>query len=318
MSKISRMRIADSFKFSEEIIQLVDSIDPRTKDEVFDIQFERKKTCQISETNPRIGNSNICKYCYYREFAEKLVHIRKSKRTAFVEYQLSLRKNKPDFLQELKEFITDHEDDIDESDYGISFAYLNIIEGIENESNSISSKSFVKVQERDAELLGGRESYNLDVFISHSSLDVIVVRHLVDLIISAFHIRSERIRCTSVPGFMLKGGANSDEQLREEIFKSRVFIGLVTEQSLSSHYVLFEFGARWGQKMKLIPLVKSEKDYKIMKAPLNSYHAINLSNAAQVHQLISQLEEELGLKSEAPAVYNVKLEALISSINIAV
>ena len=81
------------------------------------------------------------------------------------------------------------------------------------------------------------------VFISHSSNDVQLAKPLIDLLRSALRLRASEIRCTSVPGYKLPGGAETDEQIREELLDAPVFIGLVTEASLESKYVLFELGA---------------------------------------------------------------------------
>jgi len=86
----------------------------------------------------------------------------------------------------------------------------------------------------------------IDVFISHSSQDIEVVKALIGLLRSALNIPNGRIRCTSVPGYALDPGAYVDGTLRREIKESAAFIALITPASLKSIYVLFELGARWG------------------------------------------------------------------------
>jgi hypothetical protein len=56
-----------------------------------------------------------------------------------------------------------------------------------------------------------------------------------------------------VPGYKLPGGALTDSQVREELLAAPVFIGLVTEASLSSAYVLVELGVRWEQVKRSFP-----------------------------------------------------------------
>ena len=84
------------------------------------------------------------------------------------------------------------------------------------------------------------------LFISHSSKDLEVVRALIYLFRSALAISPEEIRCTSLEGYRLPAGASVDEKLRQEVHEAKVFIGLISYNSLQSIYVVFELGARWG------------------------------------------------------------------------
>ena len=74
----------------------------------------------------------------------------------------------------------------------------------------------------------------INIFISHISKDVGLVKALIDLIRSALSIPASDIRCTSVPGYKLPGGAVTESQVRQEVLAAPVFIGLITEASLSS------------------------------------------------------------------------------------
>ncbi|MDF2440409.1 MAG: hypothetical protein JWN98_1393, partial [Abditibacteriota bacterium] len=87
---------------------------------------------------------------------------------------------------------------------------------------------------------------SIDIFVSHSSADEKVAKALIDLLRDAFRLDSNKIRCTSVAGYKLKAGAHTEPELRREVQQARVFIGLLSEVSLDSAYVLFELGARWG------------------------------------------------------------------------
>ena len=67
----------------------------------------------------------------------------------------------------------------------------------------------------------------IDVFISHSSQDMALAERVVDLLRSALNLRADGIRCTSVEGYRLPVGADSDEQLREELLGARAFVGIL-------------------------------------------------------------------------------------------
>jgi hypothetical protein len=84
------------------------------------------------------------------------------------------------------------------------------------------------------------------LFISHSSGDLAIIEPLVGLLRSALAISPDSLRCTSLDGYRLPGGASIDEQLRREVHDAEAFVGLISHRSLQSMYVLFELGARWG------------------------------------------------------------------------
>ena len=165
----------------------------------------------------------------------------------------------------------------------------------------------------------------VDIFISHSSADAKVAKALIDLLRDAFNIEPARIRCTSVPGYKLEAGAHTETQLRQEIQQSRVFIGLLSEISLDSAYVLFELGARWGMmqsnyyggmgmsgmKNKIFPLLAAGASGSIIRGPLKAYNALSCEKAADLHQLVAEIGKELGQSPGSAAAYQDKLETVI-------
>ena len=147
------------------------------------------------------------------------------------------------------------------------------------------------------------------IFISHSSADVEVARPLVELLRSALTLRASEIRCTSVDGYRLEGGANTEESLRREVRDSELFIGIISQHSLGSLYVVFELGARWGTERPLIPLLAPGTPSRVLGGPLSNINALRLDSEAQVHQLVDEIAQKLNLKAESPAVYSAHLGA---------
>ena len=125
---------------------------------------------------------------------------------------------------------------------------------------------------------------SMKVFISHSSRDVVVVEFLIDLLRKALNLKSEEIRCTSVDGYRMPGGASVDETLRVEVHDAELLIGIVTPASLKSAYVMFELGARWGAGKRMIPLLASGATPNHLGGPLAGLNALD---ASQIGQLIS-------------------------------
>src|SRR4051812_13117375 len=114
----------------------------------------------------------------------------------------------------------------------------------------------------------------IDIFISHSSRDAELAEALVELFRAAYALPAKKIRCTSVDGYRLKTGADTNARLREETVGCRVLVGLITEVSIESAYVLFELGARWGASRYLAPLVGAGGGAGILQGPLSGLNAM--------------------------------------------
>jgi hypothetical protein len=152
---------------------------------------------------------------------------------------------------------------------------------------------------------------SIDVFISHSSADIEVAQALIELLRSAMPgLHPTQIRCTSAPGYKLPGGADTNNQLRREMRGAKTFIGLLTEQSLRSTYVLFELGARWGADFPFTPLIASGLKMSDLKAPLSGLHAHSCDVEADLHQMLDEISEWLNLKKASVAVYDGQLKNL--------
>lgn len=178
-----------------------------------------------------------------------------------------------------------------------------------------SGVDFVRKQEDKREQVSGvvdrGSKSSIDVFISHSSKDADIAKALVLLLRSALNIPAERIRCTSVDGYRLRVGASTDDELRTEVRESRVFLGLITQTSIESTYVLFELGARWGGKLQLAPVLVSSDDKGLLRGPLGALNAVACDSTAQVFQLVENVASELGLPASSASTYQEYVDALV-------
>ena len=152
----------------------------------------------------------------------------------------------------------------------------------------------------------------VDIFISHSSSDLEFAKRLLTLLRSALRLPAASIRCTSVDGHRLPGGADTDEQLRREVHGATAFIGIISAASLSSMYVAFELGARWGAERHLLPILTPGADASILSGPLAGVNALRSDNASQVHQMIDEVANLLGVEPERAQVFQAEIDALLS------
>lgn len=150
----------------------------------------------------------------------------------------------------------------------------------------------------------------MDIFISHSSFDIDVATLVIEIVRKAFNISSDKILCTSVPGYKLKAGANTDEQLKKEIFSSKAFIGVITKESINSTYVLFELGARWGVDLPLIPLICNKAGTSLLSGPIKNINALSALDSSDMLQFLNDLGDVLELKPENPSGYIDDIEKL--------
>jgi hypothetical protein len=152
------------------------------------------------------------------------------------------------------------------------------------------------------------------VFISHSSKDVEVAKEVIQLLHTALGLKTTDIRCTSVDGYRLPAGASTDEQLKVEIFDSEVFIGLVSTDSMRSHYTLFELGARWGAGRKMVPLLIDNEGSKMLQGPLKGINALDAYQEAQLLQLVAEVGEELKTTPDNASAYLSLIKRLIGAL----
>ncbi len=108
----------------------------------------------------------------------------------------------------------------------------------------------------------------IKLFISHSSKDQELAEKLTELVKNALRLSSDEIRCTTIDGYRLPGGAKTNEQIKREVRESIAFIGLISTAAADSMYVLFELGARWGSDKNLLPLLAHGVSPDILKGPL--------------------------------------------------
>ncbi|MGB6042770.1 MAG: toll/interleukin-1 receptor domain-containing protein [Pirellulales bacterium] len=152
---------------------------------------------------------------------------------------------------------------------------------------------------------------DLRLFVSHSAKDAAIAEALIELTQNALNLPASAIRCTSVDGYRLPGGAKTDEQLCKETLAAEAFIGIVSPHSLRSLYVAFELGARWGAKKHLLPVLAPGVDSSVLEGPLAGLNALRSDNRSQLHQMIDDLGKHLGITPASPAAYERYIDRIL-------
>jgi hypothetical protein len=170
------------------------------------------------------------------------------------------------------------------------------------------------LQERRSDIPLNMETIDeLILFISHSGQDAPIAKALITLFEKALKISARKIRCTSVDGYRLPAGADTNDVLRTEVFGAKLFIALLTPTSLASPYVLFELGARWGARRPLFPVLAGGATPAHLRAPLSGLNALSASVPDQVRQLVEDASAALSEALEPMASFSAEIDALVSA-----
>ena len=153
----------------------------------------------------------------------------------------------------------------------------------------------------------------IQLFISHSSKDEEIVNCLVNIVVKAFRLPASSIRCTSLNGYKLPVGAKID-QLKEEVLNAKVLVGVLTPNTMSSTYAMFELGCRWGTDKPLMPIVCVSNGKELLSDPLKSLNYTETCDTVSILHFIDSLGKALGKKSQSATVYMKEVEDLVDIV----
>jgi TIR domain len=149
---------------------------------------------------------------------------------------------------------------------------------------------------------------SIRLFISHASRDKELTRRVVALLRAALNLPGSAIRCTSVDGHRLEGGADTDESLRNDIGSADAFLGILSNSSMGSPYVLIELGGRWVLGKYLLLLLAPGTPHSVLGGPLAGKNALRADSEAQLHQLVREVAAVLQVNAEPADVYLRQLQ----------
>ena len=191
-----------------------------------------------------------------------------------------------------------------------SFEWHVAAQGVDVTDEYITGPPGYGVEASSTVKQGSKSPMTMRVFISHSSNDVEVAKALIDLLRKALNLKSDEIRCTSVAGYGMPGGASVDETLKSEVHDAELLIGIITPASMMSAYVMFELGARWGAGKPMIPLLASGATPKHLEGPLAGINALDSSKDSQVYRLVEDSAGYLHVKLDRASSYATAVEEL--------
>lgn len=147
------------------------------------------------------------------------------------------------------------------------------------------------------------------VLISHTNKGKLLAEALMELLQSGLGLLPSQTRCCNVNEYWTAEGVNTGAHLRAEVPAAKVLIGLITPRSLSSAYVLFELGARWGAGLPMIPLIVGVSANEL-RGPLRFLNPASCNDDAHLHQLLRDVGEQLKRTVQNPAAYHKHLRSV--------
>ena len=126
-----------------------------------------------------------------------------------------------------------------------------------------------------------------DVFVSHSSRDEPYAEVLAGFLCETIDFEPGEVVCTSAVGYGLEFGTKFERQLRKCIEASEVVVPIISRNSLSSVFCVFEMGAAWGQKIPIMPILVPEFEPSELPRPISSLQYFLWTNESAWIQFVS-------------------------------
>lgn len=131
----------------------------------------------------------------------------------------------------------------------------------------------------------------INIRISPSERDEPLVRPLAGWLQSGLGLAESDIRCTVVTNMAV--GSLPADVLREDLKCAKAVIGLLTANSLRSHWAQLEMGAGWLHK-RLHPIRGPGIHATDLPSPLSDFTAVGYCEQAGMQNLLRQLADILG------------------------
>lgn len=130
------------------------------------------------------------------------------------------------------------------------------------------------------------------VFVTHSSSDIAIVEQIVHLLETSMRLPSGDIRCTSLPGYRLEGGARTPDAIRRDIEGAEFVLGVLSKGGERSDWVRFELGAAWALRRRLIPILV-DIGYEDLPEPIRERNAFRAAAENDMLQLVDEIAASL-------------------------
>jgi hypothetical protein len=152
----------------------------------------------------------------------------------------------------------------------------------------------------------------IQVFVSHRATDAELAEGLVKCLEGCLEIPDGTIRCTSVTGYRLDVGDDGPAVLRSNLKGCKLVIGLLTEQSLESAFVIMELGAAWAFEKRTCPILSPEVPFAAIPAAIGGTHAIRTTDPDEIMNLVEVIARETGFSKRNMSSINKAVRTFVA------
>ena len=136
------------------------------------------------------------------------------------------------------------------------------------------------------------------VFISHASLDLIVVEEVIDLL-ELIGLEPSQIFCTSFEGYGIDLGENFLDKIKEQLTSNMLVIFMLSENFYKSPVCLCEMGAAWVLTKNHIPILIPPMDYKDLRGVIPGTQGLKINDPMKLNSLKAKIESLFCIENKA-------------------
>ncbi|MCE7061944.1 TIR domain-containing protein [Dyadobacter sp. CY343] len=154
------------------------------------------------------------------------------------------------------------------------------------------------------------------IFISHSSSDKDIVKKIID-IIRAAGVNTNRIFCSSFPGYGVSLGENFLDVLKKELNNDVLVLFVLSEHFYNSPVCLCEMGAAWITTKKHIPILIPPFTYAQIKGVIPLSQGMTLDEKGKLNSLKEEFETFFNLTEKVNhSIWEEDRDSIISSVQV--
>ncbi|AXG75087.1 TIR domain-containing protein [Flavobacterium arcticum] len=151
-------------------------------------------------------------------------------------------------------------------------------------------------------------------FISHSSMDKYIVEELIE-IIEVLGIDSDKIFCSSFPGYGIPLGENFLDKIKQELSENSLILFVLSKKFYNSPVSLCEMGATWALSKQHIPIIVPPFNYKEMKGVIPLTQGFIINSSDELNLFKEKIETFFDVKNISFNVWERKRDRIINRIN---